>query len=222
MIENEILNYNTEKTTLQEALATLPNSSAFTRQKEIITNINNSIEDVISDFESAEQQHSILSSTTTNTDTLLDARQNTLTIVEQQLDVANENLSRIKNDNLNNHRMIEINNFYNGYYLLYLTIFRYIIYTCTFLLIVALLKTLGFITISISNVLAILIVGIGGFFIIQAVIDINYRNNVDINEYEFAVNPNINDVPAYESVQDNNISILQDLENRYSCLLNNS
>ena len=222
MIENEILNYNTEKTTLQEALATLPNSSAFTRQKEIITNINNSIEDVISDFESAEQQHSILSSTTTNTDTLLDARQNTLTIVEQQLDVANENLSRIKNDNLNNHRMIEINNFYNGYYLLYLTIFRYIIYTCTFLLIVALLKTLGVITISISNVLAILIIGIGGFFIIQAVIDINYRNNVDINEYEFAVNPNINDVPAYESVQDNNISILQDLENRYSCLLNNS
>ena len=222
MIENEILNYNTEKTTLQEALATLPNSSAFTRQKAIITNINNSIEDVISDFESAEQQHSILSSTTTNTDTLLDARQNTLTIVEQQLDVANENLSRIKNDNLNNHRMIEINNFYNGYYLLYLTIFRYIIYTCTFLLIVALLKTLGFITISISNVLAILIVGIGGFFIIQAVIDINYRNNVDINEYEFAVNTNINDVPAYESVQDNNISILQDLENRYSCLLNNS
>ena len=222
MIENEILNYNTEKTTLQEALATLPNSSAFTRQKTIITNINNSIEDVISDFESAEQQHSILSSTTTNTDTLLDARQNTLTIVEQQLDVANENLSRIKNDNLNNHRMIEINNFYNGYYLLYLTIFRYIIYTCTFLLIVALLKTLGVITISISNVLAILIIGIGGFFIIQAVIDINYRNNVDINEYEFAVNPNINDVPAYESVQDNNISILQDLENRYSCLLNNS
>ena len=116
MIENEILNYNTEKTTLQEALATLPNSSAFTRQKAIITNINNSIEDVISDFESAEQQHSILSSTTTNTDTLLDARQNTLTIVEQQLDVANENLSRIKNDNLNNHRMIEINNFYNGYF----------------------------------------------------------------------------------------------------------
>ena len=47
----------------------------------------------------------------------------------------------------------------------------------------------------------------------------NYPN---INEYEFAVNPNINDVPAYESVQDNNISILQDLENRYSCLLNNS
>ena len=46
--------------------------------------------------------------------------------------------------------------------------------------------------------------------------------DVDINEYEFAVNPNINDVPAYESVQDNNISILQDLENRYSCLLNNS
>lgn len=222
MITDEIQKFRTEQSILQDSLDSLPNSAAFTRQKEIIGLMEAATNSVILNFNSFEQQQDIATSTTTNNNALLDSRQDTLSIVDQQLNIASENMSRIKNDDINNHRLLEINNFYNGYYLLYLTIFRYIIYTCTFLLVVALLKTLGMIPISISNLLVIIIISIGGFFIIKAALDISYRNNVDINEYEFPIKSNIDDVPAYESVQENDISILQELENKFNCLRNTS
>jgi len=222
MIADEIQKFRTEQSILQDSLESLPNSAAFTRQKAIITGMDTATDRIINNFDSFERQQDIVTTTTNNNDTLLNSRQDTLSIVDQQLNIASETMSRIKNDDINNHRLLEINNFYNGYYLLYLTIFRYIIYTCTFLLVVALLKTLGFITISISNLLVMIIISIGGYFIINAALDISYRNNVDINEYEFPIKSNIDDVPAYESVQENDISILQELEDKFNCLRSTS
>jgi hypothetical protein len=227
-ITNEMTKLQREQLILKDALTELPSDTAFVRQKNTINKIDTKINEAVALFNSADnivkrQSNSDgISLGSNSSGTLLDSKNETLNVVNQQLRVANSSASRINNDYINNHRAIEINNFYNGHYLLYLNIFRYIIYTCTFLLIVALFKQFGALTIEISNILTVIIVIIAGYFIITAIIDLNYRNNVEITEYDFYTNPNTNDVPEYESSQDNDLTILQDLENKYNCLQNSS
>ena len=216
LITSEINKLKQEQLRLKDHLAELP-SNIRDRQKNSINKIDNKINESIAPLIN---RSSISTNISTNNESVLDSKNETLDIVDQQLKVSNDALTRINNDNINNHRSIEINNFYNGHYLLYLNIFRYLIYTCTFLLIVALFKQLGAITITISNMLTIIIIIIEAYFIITAIIDLNYRNNVEITEYDFYTNPNTNDVPEYESNQDSDLTILQDLENKYNCLKN--
>jgi len=217
-ITNEITKLQREQLKLKNALTELPSNTTFIRQKNVINNIDSKINASVGIFSSLSQRREALNTNLNNTQTILDSRNETLNIVNQQLDVANDVTNRINNENINNHRSIEINNYYNGHYLLYINIFRYLIYTCIFLLIVALFKQFGAINISISNILTIIIIVIGGYFIITAIIDLNYRNNLEISEYDFYTNPNTDDVPEYESSQDHDLTILQDLENKYNCL----
>ena len=217
-ITNEITKLQREQLKLKNALTALPSNTIFTRQKNVINNIDSKINDSIGIFSSLTQRREALNTNLINNQTILDSRNETLNVVNQQLNVATEATNRNNNENINNHRSIEINNYYNGHYLLYINIFRYLIYTCIFLLIVALFKQFGAINISISNILTIIIVVIGGYFIITAIIDLNYRNNLEISEYDFYTNPNTNDVPEYESSQDHDLTILQDLENKFNCL----
>jgi len=217
-ITNEITKLQREQLKLKNALTELPSNTTFIRQKNVINNIDSKINASVGIFSSLSQRREALNSNLNNTQTILDSRNETLNIVNQQLDVANDVTNRNNNENINNHRSIEINNYYNGHYLLYINIFRYLIYTCIFLLIVALFKQFGAINISISNILTIIIIVIGGYFIITAIIDLNYRNNLEISEYDFYTNPNTDDVPEYESSQDHDLTILQDLENKYNCL----
>lgn len=217
-ITNEITKLQREQLKLKNALTALPSNTIFTRQKNVINNIDSKINDSIGIFSSLSQRREALNTNLINNQTILDSRNETLNVVNQQLNVATEATNRNNNENINNHRSIEINNYYNGHYLLYINIFRYLIYTCIFLLIVALFKQFGAINISISNILTIIIVVIGGYFIITAIIDLNYRNNLEISEYDFYTNPNTNDVPEYESSQDHDLTILQDLENKFNCL----
>jgi len=217
-ITNEITKLQREQLKLKNALTELPSNTTFIRQKNVINNIDSKINASVGIFSSLSQRRESLNTNLNNTQTILDSRNETLDVVNQQLNVANDVTNRNKNENINNHRSIEINNYYNGHYLLYINIFRYLIYTCIFLLIVALFKQFGAINISISNILTIIIIVIGGYFIITAIIDLNYRNNLEISEYDFYTNPNTDDVPQYESSQDHDLTILQDLENKFNCL----
>ena len=219
-LTSEITNLQREQLKLKNALSELPNNTTFIRQKNTINNIDSKINQPVAVFKALNERRTSLNTSINNNEALVDSNTETLNIVNQQLNVSNESASRIINENINNHRSIEINNFYNGHYLLYLNIFRYLIYTCTFLLIVALFKQFGAITIEISNILTVIIIIIAAYFIITAIIDLNYRNNLEITEYDFYTNPNTNDVPEYESSQDNDLTILQDLENKYNCLNN--
>jgi hypothetical protein len=217
---NEITKFKREQLKLSNALSELPNTTTFIRQKNTINNINDKINEPVAIFNSLSETRNVLSNSRNNMAALSNSNDQTLSIVNQQLNVARASSSRINNDDINNHRSIEINNFYNGHYLLYLNIFRYLIYTCTFILIVALFKQFGAITIELSNMLIVIIIIIAAYFIITAIIDLNYRNNLEISEYDFYTNPNTDDVPEYESSQDHDLTILQDLENKYNCLRN--
>ena len=217
---NEITKFKREQLKLSNALSELPNNSTFIRQKNTINKIDTKINEPVALFNAVNESKNILLNSTNNNASLLSSNSDTLNVVNQQLNVARSSNIRMTNDDINNHRSIEINNFYNGHYLLYLNIFRYLIYTCTFILIVALFKQFGAITILVSNLLTLIIIIIAAYFIITAIIDLNYRNNLEITEYDFYTNPNIDDVPEYESNQDHDLTILQDLENKYNCLKN--
>lgn len=217
---NEITKFKREQLKLSNALSELPNNSTFIRQKNTINKIDTKINEPVALFNAVNESKNILLNSTNNNASFLSSNSDTLNVVNQQLNVARSSNIRMTNDDINNHRSIEINNFYNGHYLLYLNIFRYLIYTCTFILIVALFKQFGAITILVSNLLTLIIIIIAAYFIITAIIDLNYRNNLEITEYDFYTNPNTDDVPEYESNQDHDLTILQDLENKYNCLKN--
>lgn len=220
-LRNEITKLQTEQLNLQNTFKELPYNNTFSRQSRNISKINDKMHETLTVLNNFNETLLDTNIANNNNETLLDSKNETLNIVNQQLNIANTATSRMHNENINNNRQIEINNFYNGHYLLYLNIFRYLIYTCTFLLIVALFKQFGGISVSISNILTIIIIVIAGYFIITAIIDLNYRNNLEITEYDFYTNPNTDDVPSYESNQDSDLTILQDLENKYNCLKNN-
>ena len=121
-----------------------------------------------------------------------------LKLVEEQLESSRRRLREARNENINNLRMTEINNYYSGYYNIYLRLFRYIIYTCVLLVLVVFLRQRFIINNNISNVLAFIIVTIGGFFIITTLWDFSNRNNLVINEYDFPFDPHSSKHPKHD------------------------
>ena len=85
--------------------------------------------------------------------------------------------------------MTEINTYYSDYYSAYLTIFKYIIYTCICLVLITLLRQRFLITRGISNGLAFIVVAVSAYFIWPLLYTMNNRNNLVFNEFDFTDNP---------------------------------
>lgn len=99
-------------------------------------------------------------------------------------------LARIREQNMNNVRLTEINTYYGQKYKAYYGVFLRIIMVCIAIVIIIVLRQRYLISYRISNILAIIIIVIGLFLIIPVLLDIFVRNNLVFDEYDFYFDPN--------------------------------
>ena len=206
-ILSEIQNLQAAEKKLHTELAKLPPNSNFERQKLLIVQIDNINAQKINMFKNLHALQTVMEHDfNTGTDDLK-ARTELSSIVEQQLQASRDRMQRTRNENINNLRMTEINNYYSGKYSLYLKIFRYIIYTCVCLILIALLRQRYILPARASNGLAMLVVAVGGFFIVTASLDLSSRNNLVINEYDFTFDPSTEKSHQHHSGDKNDLGV---------------
>jgi hypothetical protein len=95
---NEITKFKREQLKLSNALSELPNTTTFIRQKNTINNINDKINEPVAIFNSLSETRNVLSNSRNNMAALSNSNDQTLSIVNQQLNVARASSSRINND----------------------------------------------------------------------------------------------------------------------------
>jgi len=195
----KIHNFQSVQKRLQTELNSLPSNSNFERQQLLITQIDNINARKIALFKNLYSLNRVLQNQHNASVSDLQARTEMLQMVEQQIKSTQQRLRKQKNQNINNLRMTQINNYYNGYYAIYFKVFRYIIYTSIFIIIIVFLRQRYILSAGVTNGLAILIIIIGGFFIGSTLFDFSNRNNMVISEYDFPTHKD-----SYPEHQDNN------------------
>lgn len=181
----KIQNLQSVQKRLHTELNTLPPNSNFERQQLLITQIDNINSQKIALFKNLYSLNHVLQDEYNASASDLQARTEMLQMVETQLKATQQRLREQRNQNINNLRMTQINNYYSGYYAIYLKIFRYIIYTCVFLVIIVFLRQRYILSAGATNGLAFVIIAIGGYYIISTLLDLSNRNNMIISEYDF-------------------------------------
>jgi len=199
---SQIQNLQSVQKRLHTELNTLPPNSNFERQQLLITQIDNINSQKIALFKNLYSLNHVLRDEYNASAADLQARTEMLQMVEAQLKATKERLKAQRNQNINNLRMTQINDYYSGYYGIYLQVFRYIIYTCVFLVIVAFLRQRYFIGAKTSNGLAFIIILVGGYYIVSTLYDLSNRNNMVITEYDFPVDADTK--PHHDSGHDEN------------------
>lgn len=188
-ILSNIQNLQAAQKSLHTELSKLPPTQNIQREKLLITQIDNINAQKVDLFKNLHALQSVIQH---DVDTSKDDIQEKLkltNLVEEQLNNSRTQIEQSRNKNINNLRMTQINDYYTGKYGLYLVIFRYIIYTCIVLLFVALLRQrfTSIISSRISYLLAFIIIFVAGFFITNSIFDLTSRNNLVINEFDWAV-----------------------------------
>lgn len=185
----KIQNLQSVQKRLHTELSTLPPNSNFERQQLLLTQIDNINAQKIALFKNLYSLNHVLQDEYNASAADLQVRTEMLQMIETQLKATQQRLREQRNQNINNLRMTQINDYYSGYYGIYLKIFRYIVYTCVFLVIIVFLRQRYIIGSKLTNGLAFIILAIGGYYTFSTLYDLSNRNNMVITEYDFPVDP---------------------------------
>lgn len=110
-------------------------------------------------------------------------------VIDQELKDAQEQIAELESSRAGKERMIEINTYYGKRFMAQAGVMKIFIYMCIPVLILAVLANMGLLPNYIAGFIIIVIVVIGIVYIYSAVNDINRRDNVNFDEYEWEFDP---------------------------------
>lgn len=110
-------------------------------------------------------------------------------ITQQQLDALRKQTGDMSQGKTGKERMIEINTYYGQKYAAQKELMQIIILTCVPLLVLALLAKFGSLAGNIASAIGSVILVTGLYFIVRKFIDINSRNNMVFDEYDWSFDP---------------------------------
>ena len=123
-------------------------------------------------------------------------------VVENQLNDQKSKAQSYNNENINNVRQIEINTYYTKKYVAYYKILQIIVITCIPLIGIALLGRLNILPNKILMILAIIVIIPASIIIINKMLNISSRNNMDYDRYNVQISKNKKDYPKNSSSKD--------------------
>lgn len=128
-------------------------------------------------------------------------------VMEEQLNNLKANINSLKEDKHNKLRMVEINTYYGKRYQAHTGLMKLVILVCLILLVINILAKKGFLPVNISNLLTVIVLAVGGFFILRKIFDLMRRDNMNYDEYNW----NIGFQPKGETVFEYNKTHLGNL-----------
>ena len=193
-ILDKIQNLQSIQNTLYNDMKDLPPNNNFERQQLLVTQINNINSNLITLFNNINQNKN-----TTNTfDPAL--YYSSLKVLETQLQDSRNKLEERKNEYIKTLRTTEISYYDSAYYAYILGIFRYIIYTCLFLIIIIFLRHRYILPGGIANGLIFIVIAIGLYLIITSLSDLSNRNNLVFDQYNFGID--FDNIPKHDTTSD--------------------
>tara|TARA_Y100000389_G_scaffold201080_1_gene242948 strand:- start:5217 stop:6176 length:960 start_codon:yes stop_codon:yes gene_type:complete len=174
-----------EKTLYAELQDVASSGGGTSEQQNIIDQINKLSSMRIDLFSGLSDNYAVLQDSVAQSRNDLVNQITTTNVVESQLGAAKNNLDQLKNIKNNNQRMTEINTYYGHSYQANTHTMRLIIYTSIPILIFAALRKFNLLSAGITGGLITISLLIGGFIIIKHLMDINARDNMVFNEYDW-------------------------------------
>lgn len=111
-------------------------------------------------------------------------------VIEQQLNQSKSDLNKMEANKDNKMRLTEINTYYSEKFQAQTSLLKIIIVFCIPLLILAILGKKNILPGKIVGALTGIIILVGAYIIIKRVIDINSRDNMNFQEYNWNFDPN--------------------------------
>ena len=180
-------------------------NTSFETQKAIIEKINNASQARVALFRQLHVVYRLMGDRVSNDKIQLKDQMNVLDMMEKHLTQSREKLSKNRNLNLSNLRMIEINTYYSDKYRAQYAILRILVILCLPILILAILRNRNIINTNLTGLLATLVCVIGFFLVVPRIIDLSSRNNMVFSEFDFPFDPKTDGV----SHSDNESSLLK-------------
>ena len=190
-----------------EKSASNPTSNSLVEQEQIIKRINDLSSTRIQLFNSLrniyqDSQYNVNRLRKEVGDKIIVAK-----VMEEQLNNLKSNMNSLKEDKNNKLRMVEINTYYGKRYQAHTSLMKLVILGCLILLVINVLAKKGFLPVNISNLLTVIILAVGGFYILRKIFDLMRRDNMNYDEYNW----NIGFQPKGETVFEYNKTHLGNL-----------
>jgi len=208
---NDLKNVEQSLYTQLENINNLPNPNPA-KQKEIIDNINKVVKTRGELYRNLNDMYVLLQTdinTIQNSD-VYKAQSNALDLIKGELERAEKNKEIMESDKNNKLRMTEINTYYSKRYEASADIMMLVIYVTIPLLILAILKSKGYIPRSLANFATIIILTVGGVKIGTRLLDMMRRSNVDYDKYSWSFNADSIDANALNGSVSGDASIALD------------
>lgn len=145
-------------------------------------------------------------------------------IVESELDRARKNIGIMESNRTNKLRMAKLYEYERKRYGAYTEVMKYIVYgTLVILALMLLIKynPIGFITPHLYTSLIMLTIIVVIILVIRKISDINSRNNLNFDQYDFDFDP-AQYQPGYESVYQHDVNFFRKLEDSAENYLDNA
>ena len=112
-----------------------------------------------------------------------------LQVANEELNAARSIMEETKQNQLDKRRMIEINTYYGKRFMAQAGVMKIFIYMCVPVLILAILANMGFLPNYIAGFLIVAAIVVGFIYIYYAMDDINRRDAMNFDEYEWEFDP---------------------------------
>ena len=177
-IINNIRSLQSTENQLYTQLGMLPSNENSENQKDIINQINKVSQSRMNLYKNLSKKYADIQKD--DTFEKQDLKNKTYMIQQNE-----KQLARMREQNINNLRLTEINRYYGQKYKAYYGVFLRIIMACIAMIIIIVLRQRYLISSRTTNILAIIIIIVSLFLIIPALLDIFVRNNLIFDEYDF-------------------------------------
>ena len=174
----------------QDLFKTLETNPFITleEQKQILKKINSISQMRVNLYQTLGEVNTVYKDTLVNSHETLRQETYAITIVEKQLNEAKKKLELLEMDKNNKIRLIEINDYYGEKYDEHSTLMKYIIFMLVPIIIISFLFNKGFLPKIIFYILLLIITVVGSIFIINCLLSIWRRHNMNYQEYLWSFN----------------------------------
>jgi hypothetical protein len=177
-------------------LETEQNNLTEAQKNEIISEINEIVQNRISLYQSIGSINHLYTVGLSNASQALKDQATAVIVVEQGLNEAKLKMKYLEQEKLNKLRLIEINTYYGEKYKEHATIMKIIVITLLIIFLFSFLYSRGLIWTNLYYILVILVGGIGGILLVNALISALNRDNMNYQEYNWYFNPKNAPLPA--------------------------
>ena len=174
----------------------------LSEQKAIVDRINEISTARITLYNTLKGMYSVMQTSVAGTRNELVDQMTITGVVEQELNNTKSSINALTDEKNNKLRMVEINTYYGKRYQAHTGLMKLIILICIPLLILAILGKKGLVPSNIASGLATVIIAIGAILVVRRLWDLDRRDNMNYDEYDWYFDQNASSPTVWEYDRD--------------------